>query len=202
MIGLPDYDLCDVGFFIMERGKARWTDLLNEFVENNSRKHITRQRLSDYLKALRKGDEPLIEKTIDSETDRPIYKVTEKGKKKIEKEYLKRKAKNVIDQLPREKVEEIIRAYAVFDELYSLYYSYIQKHGELHMMHWDPLSSNEQKPKIKELYNELVSIAKKHGVDPATVPIIQRVKDWIKWFEEIAEETYLDSVANELKDRF
>ena len=53
----------DIALFIKDKGKTRWTHLLKEFVENGSEKHISRQRLTDYLKEL--VDEGLVTKSVD-----------------------------------------------------------------------------------------------------------------------------------------
>ena len=46
----------------------------------------------------------------------------------------------------------------------------------------------------------MVSIAKKHGINPTTIPLIQRVKDWIKWFEEIHQSIEEDRIADYYSD--
>ena len=53
----------DIALFVDEKGKTRWSHLLKEFVENGSEKHISRQRLTNYLKEL--VDEGLVTKTVD-----------------------------------------------------------------------------------------------------------------------------------------
>jgi hypothetical protein len=52
-----------LALFIDEKGKARWSHLLREFVENKSEKHISRQRLSNYPKEL--VDEGFVKKMVD-----------------------------------------------------------------------------------------------------------------------------------------
>ena len=52
----------DIALFIDEKGKTRWSHLLKEFVENGSEKHISRQRLSNYLKEL--VDEGLVKRPL------------------------------------------------------------------------------------------------------------------------------------------
>ena len=54
----------DIALFIDEKGKTRWSHLLREFVKNNSEEHISRQRLSNYLKEL--VNEGLVKKSVDS----------------------------------------------------------------------------------------------------------------------------------------
>ena len=81
----------DVALFIDEKGKTRWKHLLKEFVENGSEKHISKQRLSSYLKEL--VDEGLVQKTIDPKALMfrmywrvyPIYTVPKSRKKDREK---------------------------------------------------------------------------------------------------------------------
>ena len=53
----------DIALFIDAVGKTRWNQLLRRFVENGTEKHISRQKLSEYLKEL--VDEGLVNKTID-----------------------------------------------------------------------------------------------------------------------------------------
>ena len=80
----------DIALFIDEKGKTRWTHLLKEFVENGSEKHISRQRLSNYLKEL--VDEGLVKKTVDTYALMlrqlwrvyPIYMVPKSRKKELQ----------------------------------------------------------------------------------------------------------------------
>ena len=80
----------DVALFIEQNGKTRWKKLLKEFVDNGSEKHISRQRLSDYLKEL--VDEGLVKKTVDSRALMfrmywrvyPIYVVPKSRKKRLQ----------------------------------------------------------------------------------------------------------------------
>ncbi len=79
----------DVAFFINDMGGVRWSDLLKEFVEKESEQHISRQRLSDYLKEL--CDEGLVNKTIDRRAlllrqvwrVYPIYEVPKSRRKRL-----------------------------------------------------------------------------------------------------------------------
>ena len=80
----------DIALFIEEKGKTRWSDLLKEFVENPSERHMSRQKLSLCLKEL--CDEGLVQKTIDKKALAlrmlwrvyPIYIVPESRLKRIE----------------------------------------------------------------------------------------------------------------------
>lgn len=89
VIRLVDYDKYDIAMFIDKRGKARWSDLLKEFVDKETDRHISRQTLSNYLKELR--EDGIVSKTVDAKTlallhiIRPIYKVTKNGKKRLNK---------------------------------------------------------------------------------------------------------------------
>ena len=80
----------DVALFIEENGKTRWRHLLKKFVENGSEKHISRQKLSNYLKEL--VNEGLVQKTIDPKALMfriywriyPIYTVPKSRKKRLQ----------------------------------------------------------------------------------------------------------------------
>jgi DNA-binding HxlR family transcriptional regulator len=80
----------DIALFIDVVGKTRWNQLLRRFVENGTEKHISRQRLSDYLKEL--VDEGLVNKTVDKAAllfkmywrVYPIYVIPKSRKKKIQ----------------------------------------------------------------------------------------------------------------------
>ena len=87
--GLTTSDKYDIALFISEKGKARWSDLQKEFVDNKSERHISRQTLSNFLKELR--EDGIITKTVDAKflalahIIRPIYKVTKNGKRRLQK---------------------------------------------------------------------------------------------------------------------
>jgi hypothetical protein len=80
----------DIALFIEGKGKARWSDLIKEFVENPSGRHISRQKLSLWLKDL--CDEGLVQKTFDKKALAlrmiwrvyPIYVVPNSRLKRIE----------------------------------------------------------------------------------------------------------------------
>jgi len=61
-VGFSKYD---IALFIDEKGKTRWSHLLKEFVENGMDRHISRQKLSNYLKGL--CADGLINKTVDKQ---------------------------------------------------------------------------------------------------------------------------------------
>lgn len=112
----PVYTKYDIALFIEEKGKTRWSELLKKFVENETEQHITRQRLSNYLKELR--EEGLISKTVDPKTFavlhiiRPIYKVSKNGKKRLEKIRDKKEIYEFIDSANSKeikKLHEVIR---------------------------------------------------------------------------------------------
>jgi len=100
----------DIALFIDEKGKTRWSHLLKEFVENGSEKHISRQRLSNYLKEL--VDEGLVKKTVDSFALMlrqlwrvyPIYMVPKSRKKRLQEI---RNKKNILEYIDSADPEEI-----------------------------------------------------------------------------------------------
>jgi len=100
----------DIALFIDQKGKTRWTHLLKEFVENGSEKHISRQRLSNYLKEL--VDEGLAKKTIDPTALMlrmvwrvyPIYTVPKSRKKRLQEI---RNKKNILEFIDSANPEEI-----------------------------------------------------------------------------------------------
>jgi len=109
----------DIAFFIDENENVRWTHLLKEFVENDSERHISRQKLSDYLKEL--CDEGLVEKTIDAKALAlrmlwrvyPIYVVPKRRRKKLMEIRNKKEIFDFIDSADPEKIlklkEEVTR---------------------------------------------------------------------------------------------
>lgn len=107
----PAYTKYDVALFIQGKGKTRWSELLRKFVENKTDRHISRQRLSNYLKELR--EEGLISKTVDPKTlavlhiIRPIYKVPKSGKKRLEEFRDKKEIYEFIDSASAEEVEKL-----------------------------------------------------------------------------------------------
>lgn len=105
----------DVALFIDKKGKTRWNHLLKEFVENGSERHISRQRLSNYLKEL--VDEGLVKKTIDSKALMfrmywrvyPIYIIPKKRKNRLREIRNKKKILEFIDTADPEKIERLKR---------------------------------------------------------------------------------------------
>jgi len=112
----------DVALFIDEKGKTRWKDLLKEFVENGSKRHISRQKLSDYLKEL--CNEGLVNKTIDKTALMlrmvwriyPIYVVPESRKKRIEEIRKKKKIYEFVDSASPEKIKKLDEAIRKVEE--------------------------------------------------------------------------------------
>lgn len=108
---LSDYDKYDVALLINKRGKARWSDLLKEFVENGTDKHMSRQTLSNYLKELR--EDGTLSKTVDTKTlalfhiIRPIYKVTKTGRKRLQKIANKKEIYSFLDSAAPEEIEKL-----------------------------------------------------------------------------------------------
>lgn len=206
----------DIGFYLLDRGNTRWTELLNEFADPLKRRHVAKQTFSNYLKELRK--EGLIQKFIDPATDRVAYKISEKGKTKLQEELLKREAKTIIDQLPPKQVKGVIQNYAIYAEVSELYKLYTREYGTIGEMtridfhkNWNfssfkgPFSDSrrfgEEKPKIVELYDKMLLTTKKHRMPPEDVPLIQVVKKEIEklikdingYFKDVALETEADS---------
>jgi hypothetical protein len=103
----------DVAFFINDRGSARWSHLLEEFVEKESEQHISRQRLSDYLKDL--CDEGLVKKSIDKKALMlkqvwkvyPIYEVPKSRTKRIEELRNKKEIYEFVDSASPEKIDKM-----------------------------------------------------------------------------------------------
>jgi hypothetical protein len=103
----------DIAIFIDEHGKTRWSNLLRRFVENGSEKHISRQRLSDYLKEL--VDDGLVKKTVDVPAlmfrmywrAYPIYVVPESKRNKIEEIRNKKKIYEFVDAANPKTIEQL-----------------------------------------------------------------------------------------------
>lgn len=103
----------DIALFIEEKGKTRWSHLLREFVENKSEKHISRQRLSDYLKEL--VDEGLVTKTVDPQALMfkmywrvyPIYTVPKSRKKRLEEIRAKKQILEFVDSASPEEIKKL-----------------------------------------------------------------------------------------------
>jgi len=107
------YNKYDIAFFIDEKGETRWSHLLKEFVENDSERHISRQKLSDYLKEL--CDEGLVQKTIDKKALAlrmlwrvyPIYVVPKGRKKRLDAIRDKREIYEFIDSASPERISTL-----------------------------------------------------------------------------------------------
>lgn len=106
----------DVALFIDEKGKTRWQHLLKKFVENGSEKHISRQKLSNYLKEL--VDEGLVQKTIDPKALMfrmywrvyPIYTVPQSRKKRLQEIREKRDIYEFVDSANSQKLRKLHEA--------------------------------------------------------------------------------------------
>jgi len=113
----------DVALFIDEKGKTRWNHLLKQFVENGSEKHISKQRLSNYLKEL--VDEGLVKKTIDTKALMlrmvwrlyPIYIVPKNRKKRLQEIRDKKRIYEFVDAADPEKIERLKREIERFAEV-------------------------------------------------------------------------------------
>ena len=103
----------DIALFIEDKGKTRWTHLLKEFVENKSEKHISRQRLTDYLKEL--VDEGLVTKSVDPTAIMlrqlwrvyPVYTVSKNRRKRLEEIRNKKKMLEFIDSANPEEIKKL-----------------------------------------------------------------------------------------------
>jgi hypothetical protein len=103
----------DIALFIDDIGKTRWKQLLKKFVENGTEKHISRQRLSNYLKDL--VDEGLVKKTVDVPAlmfrmywrAYPIYTVPKNRRKKIQEIRNKKKIYEFIDTAEPETISKL-----------------------------------------------------------------------------------------------
>jgi len=103
----------DIALFIEEKGKTRWSDLLKEFVENPSGRHMSRQKLSLCLKDL--CDEGLVQKTIDKKALAlrmlwkvyPIYVVPKSRLKRIEEIRDKKEIYDFVDSANPEKIKKL-----------------------------------------------------------------------------------------------
>ena len=111
--GMSTYSKYDVAFFIDSRGGARWSHLLREFVDDGSRRHISRQKLSDYLKEL--CDEGLVQKTVDKKALAlrmlwrvyPVYVVPKSRKKRLSEIRDKREIYEFIDSASTEEIKKL-----------------------------------------------------------------------------------------------
>jgi DNA-binding transcriptional regulator GbsR (MarR family) len=118
-LGFSKYD---VALFIDERAKTRWSHLLKEFVENGSERHISRQKLSDYLKEL--CAEGLVNKTVDKKAMMfkmywrvyPIYVVPKSRKKRIEEIRKRKKIYEFVDSASPEKIKKLHEAVKDLEE--------------------------------------------------------------------------------------
>jgi hypothetical protein len=103
----------DIALFIEEKGKTRWSDLIKEFVENPSERHVSRQKLSLYLKDL--CDEGLVQKTIDKKALAlrmlwrvyPIYVVPKSRLKRIEEIRERKEIYDFVDSASPERIKKL-----------------------------------------------------------------------------------------------
>lgn len=113
----------DIALFIDEKGKTRWFHLVREFVENGSGRHISRQKLSDYLKEL--CAEGLVNKTVDKKALMlrmvwriyPIYVVPKNRKKRIEEIRKRKKIYEFVDSASPEKIQKLDEAISHLEEV-------------------------------------------------------------------------------------
>ncbi len=112
----------DVALFIDENGKTRWRHLLKRFVDNGSENHISRQKLSNYLKEL--VDEGLVQETIDPKALMfrmywrvyPVYTVPKSRKKRLQEIREKREIYEFVDSANPQKLKKLHDAVKRIDE--------------------------------------------------------------------------------------
>ncbi len=110
---LQNFTKYNIAFFIDEKGTARWFHLLKEFVENGSKRHISRQKLSDYLKEL--CDEGLVNKTVDKKALAlrllwrvyPVYVVPKSRKKRLKEIRDKKEIYEFVDSASPEEIMKL-----------------------------------------------------------------------------------------------
>ncbi len=103
----------DIALFIEKKGKTRWSHLVKEFVENPSGRHISRQKLSAWLKDL--YDEGLVQKTIDKKAMLlklywrvyPIYIVPKSRLKRIEQIRQRKEIHDFVDSATPERIKKL-----------------------------------------------------------------------------------------------
>jgi hypothetical protein len=103
----------DIALFIEEKGKTRWSNLIKEFVENPSERHVSRQKLSLWLKDL--CDEALVQKTIDKKALAlrmlwrvyPIYVVPKSRLKRIEEIRERKEIYDFVDSASPERIKKL-----------------------------------------------------------------------------------------------
>ena len=108
-----DFSKYDIALFIDQKGRTRWSHLLKEFVENGSEKHISRQRLSNYLKEL--VSEGLVKKTIDPKALMfrmywrvyPIYTIPKSRKKRLQEIRSKKRIMEYIESASPEEIKKL-----------------------------------------------------------------------------------------------
>ena len=112
----------DIALFIDGKGKTRWSHLLKEFVENGSDRHISRQKLSDYLKEL--VAEGLVDKTVDKQAMLlklywrvyPIYVIPKSRKKRIEEIRSRKEVYEFVDSASPQTIEKLRKAVRDLEE--------------------------------------------------------------------------------------
>lgn len=119
------YSKYDIALFIDDVGKTRWKQLLKKFVENETEKHISRQRLSDYLKDL--VDEGLVNKTVDVPAMMfrmywrvyPVYVVPKNRRKKIQEIRSKKKIYEFVDAAEPQKIAKLQQEIDKIEETFA-----------------------------------------------------------------------------------
>ncbi len=112
----------DIALFIDAKGKTRWFHLLKAFVDNESDRHISRQKLSNYLEEL--CAEGLVRKTVDKKALMfrmywrvyPVYVVPKSRKKRIEDIRKKKKIFEFVDSASSEKIAKLHEAVRDLEE--------------------------------------------------------------------------------------
>jgi hypothetical protein len=92
----------DIAVFILENHQVSWSNLEKKFVKN-SQDHISTRTLSKYINEL-VSENGMIEKVIDKETLRPVYKINERRRVFIELFRDKVRLKEAIETASKEKI--------------------------------------------------------------------------------------------------
>jgi len=99
---LPEIGPDDVWIYIYEKGEARYTDLINKFVETRK---CAKQTLINYK--LRLESEGKIAKRISERTQRPVYYVPKGWEQEIKILMERREMMEMVDKLTPEELLEL-----------------------------------------------------------------------------------------------
>lgn len=102
MICLAKIDPDDIWIYIYEKGEARYTDLINKFVNTGT---CAKQTLINYKLGLE--SEGKIDKRIGKKTRRPVYYVPDKWKPDVRILMERREMMEMVDKLSPEELLEL-----------------------------------------------------------------------------------------------